>query len=148
MSIGGETTSRKVRPGPSQEPLEIGCQGDCRPRAWKRVSGNALAIIEMDAHVLADLHRDAGAGIDAIQARLSAAPDTEAGREILVDWPRDREGAVDEQVAALEADDAALKIGIEVELPGQRTLVDPGLGEDGEGIAAAELADALAPLGG
>ena len=54
-----------------------------------------------------------GPGVDPIEAGLSPAPHAEAGRELLVDRPGQGQAAVDEAVAVMEADHAALEIGIE-----------------------------------
>src|SRR5205809_7172697 len=102
----------------------------------------------MNADVPAHLHRQPWSGIDAIKAWLRAAPDTEAGREIAIHGAGQREASVDEQIAAAEADDPALQIGIEIELPWHRALIEAAFQEQSEGIAAvAELAEPLATLG-
>src|SRR3954465_1587661 len=102
----------------------------------------------MDLEIAPDLHRQPWAGVEARQARLGAAPDAHAEREVAVDGARDRKRAVDEQVAAFNSDDAALEVGIEAEAPRKRALVHACFGEQGEiASPAAEAADALAALG-
>src|SRR4051794_21756717 len=90
-----------------------------------------------------------GAGIDAIEPRLRAAPYAEPGREIAIHGPSDPGAAVDEQVAAVEASHAALEIGVESEAPGQRPIVESALDEKREGVAAAAIFSyCLAPFRG
>ena len=113
MSIGARLrTSRKVPAGPSaadaRAELEVAGERYRRSGARAGVAGDALAVVEMDPDVLAHLHGDARADVDAIDARLYAAPDADAGGEFLVDGAGDGQRGVGEQVAAAKADDTAL----------------------------------------
>src|SRR4051812_36870343 len=103
----------------------------------------------MHADVVPDPHRHARPGIDAIQARLSSAPDSDARRELLVDRTREREPTVHEPVAAAQTHHSALHIAVEQEVQRHRSTVHARLEEHSEGVpAAAEAADVLATFGG
>src|SRR4051812_19188394 len=102
----------------------------------------------MDLHVVPNAHGQPRADVDSVEARLSAAPDARTQGEIAERGARHGERAIDEQVAAPEADDPALKIGIEAESPRQWAVVEATFEEQGEGAsAAAEATDRLAPFG-
>ena len=118
------------------------------PEPGPGIAGKALAPVEVDAHVVADLHRHARSGVEPVDPRLRPAPDAEAAGELAVDRPGEGDAAVDEAVAPVEADDAALQVGVEREIPRHRPLIEPAFDEQGEGVAAAaEAAQSLAPLG-
>src|SRR5690348_18069216 len=103
----------------------------------------------MNLEVAAHPHGYARTRVDPVKAGLGRAPDTEPGGEIAIDRPRHPRAAIDEQVAALETDDAALKIRIEAEAPWQRPVVQATFEEDCKGVAAATAAaDHLPALGG
>src|SRR5437763_14242951 len=129
--------------------LEISSQRNRRTRSRQGVAGEALTPVEVHADIPAHLHRYPWSGVETVQARLRAAPDTEAGREIAIYGAGEREPAVDEQVAGAHADDAALQISVEIEPPGHRPLVEPAFEKQGEVVAAAAIfPELLAPLGG
>src|SRR5262245_45164513 len=100
----------------------------------------------MEPAAAADIHADTRPGIDPVEARLGTAPDAEAGRPLLADRPGEGRAAVEKEVAALEADDAALRIEVEVGQAHDRRLVEPAFGEQGKGIAAAPIVERLPPL--
>src|SRR5689334_590122 len=102
----------------------------------------------MHPDVLTYPHADARSRIDAIDARLSAAPDAKPGREVLVHRPSQRQPAIHELVAAARSDDAGLEISVEQEMRRHRALPQAAFEEHGESASpAAILADPLAALG-
>src|SRR5690348_12639136 len=102
----------------------------------------------MHFDVLPNAHADPRARIDAIDARLSAAPHAKPGREVLVHRPGQRQRAIHELVAAAHADDAGLEISVEQEMHRHRAFPQPAFEEQCESASpAAILTDPLAPLG-
>ena len=102
----------------------------------------------MNANAAADIHADARPGVDPVQAGLGSAPHAQARRPVLPHRPGEGRGAVEEQVAALEADHPALGIEVEVGEPEDRRLVQAAFGKQGKGAAAAPLIERVAPLEG
>src|SRR5438046_1643308 len=128
---------------------KISSERNRRTRSRQGVAGEALTPVEVHADIPAHLHRYPRSGVETVQARLRAAPDTETGREIAIHGAGEREPAVDEQVAGAHADDAALQISIEIEPPRHRPPVEPAFEKQGEVVApAAIFAELLPPLGG
>ena len=64
----------------------------------------------MHFDIIANAHANARTGIDPVQARLGGTPQAESGRELLVNRPGQGEAAVDEPVAVMKTDDAALQL--------------------------------------
>src|SRR3569833_2933304 len=99
MRSGGVAANRRAFQ-PSR--LEIPGERQGRARAGPRIAGEALAPIEVNLHVAADLHGEARPRIDPIEARLRPAPYSKACGELAEDGPGDGEPAVNEQITALE----------------------------------------------
>ena len=90
--------------------LKVGGEGDGRARSGLGVAGDTLPPVEMDAHVVANPHRQPRPGIDPVQARLDPAPHSKAGRVAAEKRTGEGEAAVGEQVPASNSDDAAADV--------------------------------------
>src|SRR4051812_31691109 len=102
----------------------------------------------MKLDVVADTHCDARPRIDAVNPGLGAAPDPEAGREIAIDGSGHPEAAIDEQVATVEADNAALDVAVERKPPRQRLAIDAAFNKQRERVASAAIfPNRLPPFG-
>jgi hypothetical protein len=103
--------------------LPIAGQGHCRTGAGKRLSSEPLPPVEVDLHIAADAHRYARSRVDPVNTGLRPAPDPDAGRKLLVHRPGQREPAVDEFFAPVDADDAGLQISIEKQVERHRPVI-------------------------
>jgi hypothetical protein len=72
-----------------------------------------------------------------VKAGLSTASHADTRREVAAHGPSHRKCAVDETVAALEADNSSSKVSIQVEPPRHRPLIDAAFKEEGKSIASA-----------
>src|SRR4029079_18115447 len=112
-------------------------------------SGHPLTPVEVDPHIVAHPHRQAGPSVDAIEPRLGAAPNTHSTGKPAENRARKRKASIDERVAPPSVDDAALQVGVQDELPNDRPAVDAAFSKKCEGVApGAGRSDALAALGG